>query len=224
MDIRSVLLSVLLAACTVAINPTAEVHMTRPTTFPDWATNTNYAGGPDIGTVTKVAPSAGRIADGWRNTDVPPAQEQNHEANLTGQWIRYFDDRIEAFEFHDNAFFFSTASVSSLSITSYFLAIPDCQVGDQLYITWNASVYIVGGGVATFYPQVLDGASDTAPIGSKNVKAATLDDTFPMSFSTVWTVLHAGTVYAYGRLASDNVAHTATMQTPASIVVIRKRL
>lgn len=66
--------------------------MARPTTFPTWATNTNYAGGPDAGTASKVSPSAGRFADGWRNNDVPPAQEQNFWQNLVASWVSYFDN------------------------------------------------------------------------------------------------------------------------------------
>lgn len=66
--------------------------MSRPTAYPNWATNVNYAGGPNVGTPTKVAPSGGRMADGWRNNDVPPAQEQNYEMDLVNQWIQWFDD------------------------------------------------------------------------------------------------------------------------------------
>jgi hypothetical protein len=65
---------------------------TRPTTHTIWATNVNYAGGPDVGTSTKTAPSAGRFADGWRKNDVPPAQEQNYWQNQTDQWIEWFDN------------------------------------------------------------------------------------------------------------------------------------
>lgn len=64
--------------------------MPAPGSFPDFATNANYAGGPNIGTPTKSAPSAGRIQDGWRNNDVPPAQEHNWLFSFIGQWIRYF--------------------------------------------------------------------------------------------------------------------------------------
>ncbi len=65
--------------------------MARPAAFPTWATNTNYAGGPDVGTATKVAPSGGRIADGWRRQDPAVAQEQNYEMNLVDGWLEYFD-------------------------------------------------------------------------------------------------------------------------------------
>ena len=65
--------------------------MARPTSYPVWATNVNYAGGPQVGTATKVIPSAGRMQDGWRNNDVPPAQEQNYWQNLTDLWVEWFD-------------------------------------------------------------------------------------------------------------------------------------
>lgn len=83
------------AACAAPVGYTQGIpegnHMARPTILPSWATNTNYVGGPNVGTPTKVAPSAGRRADGWRNNDVPPAQEENYELGLVGDWINHFD-------------------------------------------------------------------------------------------------------------------------------------
>ncbi len=94
--LRSLLLTFTLAlACTnpqdARIIEEIPTNMARPAAFPTWATNTNYAGGPNVGTATKVAPSGGRIADGWRNNDVPPAQEQNYEMNLVDSWVEYMD-------------------------------------------------------------------------------------------------------------------------------------
>lgn len=70
--------------------------MARPSAYPNWATNVNYAGGPNVGTPTKVVPSAGRMADGWRNNDVPPAQEENYEMDLLNQWIQWLDAGLAA--------------------------------------------------------------------------------------------------------------------------------
>ena len=65
--------------------------MSHPPAYADWATNALYAGGPNAGTATKVAPSGGRMADGWRNNDVPPAQEQNYWQSLVNDWIKWLD-------------------------------------------------------------------------------------------------------------------------------------
>lgn len=92
---RFTLSVIFLAACTNTVAPPSIIeesrYMSRPAISADWATNTNYATGPDIGTPTKVVPSAGRFQDGWRNTDVPPAQEQNYWQGLVGDWINWFD-------------------------------------------------------------------------------------------------------------------------------------
>lgn len=96
-NIKWIVLAILCAAaCTAPVGytqGTPEDHQTmaRPTVLPSWATNPNYAGGINIGTPTKIAPSAGRVADGWRNTEVPPAQEQNYEMGLLGDWVNWFD-------------------------------------------------------------------------------------------------------------------------------------
>ena len=63
----------------------------KPSSLPKWATNENYAGGPDIGTPTKVVPPAGRLSDGWRSTDRAPAQHWNWLANLQNLWIEWLD-------------------------------------------------------------------------------------------------------------------------------------
>lgn len=64
---------------------------TRPTTLPDWATDTNYASGPANGTATKVVPNAGLIAQGYKPADEPGAQNFNWQLNLLGQWIAWVD-------------------------------------------------------------------------------------------------------------------------------------
>lgn len=63
--------------------------MAKPATVPTWATNTNYVGGPQVGTPTKTTPGGTRLGDGWRKDDVPPAQEQNWFQNWTGQWLTW---------------------------------------------------------------------------------------------------------------------------------------
>lgn len=39
----------------------------------DWASNDNYAAGPEVGNPTKIPPATGRKADGWEPDEPPPA-------------------------------------------------------------------------------------------------------------------------------------------------------
>ena len=47
----------------------------------DWATNANWAGGPDVGTRTKEPPAAGKVAEGHYGAQRPSAREWN--------WMRW---------------------------------------------------------------------------------------------------------------------------------------
>jgi hypothetical protein len=67
----------------------------KPTADPTWATNANYAGGPDVGTATKIDPGAGIRADGWRGGAGVAAQHENHRENAQGQWIAWAEDGID---------------------------------------------------------------------------------------------------------------------------------
>lgn len=58
--------------------------------YPDWATDANYSGGGP----TKVAPSAGRVAQGWEVLQQPPAQFFNWWKNLVSQWIRHLKTEL----------------------------------------------------------------------------------------------------------------------------------
>lgn len=51
--------------------------------LPLWSTDTNFTNGPDTGTPTKVAPSAGQIAEGYLPDSEPPAQ-----------WFNWFQNAI----------------------------------------------------------------------------------------------------------------------------------
>lgn len=65
--------------------------MTRPSSVPLWATDTNYTGGPAVGTPTKTAPSVGLKAQGWDPADEPGAQNFNYQLNLLGQWADWLN-------------------------------------------------------------------------------------------------------------------------------------
>ena len=61
--------------------------MPKPTEVYDWATNTNYAAGPDTGTPTKVQAPTATEEDGWIGNQKPPPQYQNYWQNAVSQWI-----------------------------------------------------------------------------------------------------------------------------------------
>lgn len=63
--------------------------MARPDALPEWATDTNYTNGPDVGTPTKVEPPGAKSAEGWVGSEKPPAQYQNWWQNLVGEWVEH---------------------------------------------------------------------------------------------------------------------------------------
>lgn len=66
--------------------------MTQPIDYPDFATDANYTNGPNVGTPTKVTPSAGELAEGNISGTAPSAQKANWWQSLVGLWIRYFSE------------------------------------------------------------------------------------------------------------------------------------
>lgn len=70
--------------------------MTKPTEPYDWATNASYAGGPDIGTDTKIEPPTVTVEDGWRGNQKPPPQYQNHWQNAIAKTVDYVHGVLEA--------------------------------------------------------------------------------------------------------------------------------
>ena len=69
--------------------------MPDPTIAPfTWATDTNYTNGPTgiPGTATKVAPSAGEIAEGALPQAKLPAQEYNYVLNVTTAWVERLEE------------------------------------------------------------------------------------------------------------------------------------
>lgn len=68
--------------------------MLRPATLPLYATDANYPAGPEpeAGTPTKVAPTSGELAVGYRPGAKPTAQKFNWWRNLVGEWVDHLDD------------------------------------------------------------------------------------------------------------------------------------
>jgi hypothetical protein len=67
--------------------------MSKPTgTFPSHATDSLYATGPDAGTVTRVEPSAGELAEGAVRGTAPAAQKFNWLTGKICDWLAYFRD------------------------------------------------------------------------------------------------------------------------------------
>lgn len=77
----------------------------EPTVSPSWATDTNYPAGvePEAGTPTKVEPTAGKKAIGFRPEEYPPAQYFNWFMWLVAKWIQFLSSaRLNFFELHQN--------------------------------------------------------------------------------------------------------------------------
>lgn len=65
--------------------------MAKPGTVPTWATDTNIATGTETGTPTKVAPSAGFVAQGLVPGDTFVGPYFNYLLNLITTWIAYLN-------------------------------------------------------------------------------------------------------------------------------------
>lgn len=65
--------------------------MARPDTEFEWATDASYPAGAHSWneTATKIAPVAGKIAEGYDPRERPPAQQLNWLLNLIGLWISW---------------------------------------------------------------------------------------------------------------------------------------
>lgn len=72
--------------------------MSRPATIPTWATDAVFVDPGELwdGDVTKVDPGAGKRGQGWLPEEEPPAEFQNNEMNLYGEWITYIDGVLNA--------------------------------------------------------------------------------------------------------------------------------
>lgn len=68
--------------------------MAKPGQLPEWASNANFATGPDPGTATKLEPAAGVKQDGWHRTGRPPARHLNWWQNLVYQWLQHFEGSL----------------------------------------------------------------------------------------------------------------------------------
>ncbi len=63
--------------------------MAKPLNNFEFATNTNYSTGPDVGTPTKVAPSAGEIDSGFVRGTAAVAQHVNWLFGEVQEWLEY---------------------------------------------------------------------------------------------------------------------------------------
>lgn len=63
--------------------------MSKPTTLYTWATNTNYTGGPAVGTPSKSAPSSGLQAEGFEPGTEPGAQTFNELVSNIFIWLAF---------------------------------------------------------------------------------------------------------------------------------------
>jgi hypothetical protein len=95
----------------------------KPDDFADWATDTNFTNGPDVGTATKVVPSAGEIAEGHIRETAPSAQKENWWKYIVGQWTHYFDEQLIALHVQVDqqpALNFSPVTISNEAFHAFF--------------------------------------------------------------------------------------------------------
>lgn len=86
--------------------------MAKPgTLFPTWASLSNYSTGPDVGTPTKIMPSAGEIADGFVPDTAAVPQYMNSLLNLASQWFTYLNGLASDAQFLGNSFHFTGAAM-----------------------------------------------------------------------------------------------------------------
>jgi len=71
---------------------------TRPTTFPDYATDANYSTGPHLGTPTKIALTTGEVQTGNVAGTSPDPRKFNAWQNQVGVWTHYLDERANDFD------------------------------------------------------------------------------------------------------------------------------
>lgn len=83
--------------------------MIKPSSDPTFATNGNFAGGPDTGALTRLDPSAPMRADGMYRDRRLPNRVFNAIVGEHGDWIKYLSDiQIRNWLKHDVDFFAST--------------------------------------------------------------------------------------------------------------------
>ena len=68
----------------------------RPDKFPSWATDTNYTSGPDNGTVTKLEPISGALAQGFQRGKRAPAKWMNWLLGKNADWLAYLDEQLDS--------------------------------------------------------------------------------------------------------------------------------
>lgn len=80
--------------------------MSLPPVLPGWATDEKYTSGDDVGLDTRLAPTAGEIAQGFHRGKRPPARKMNWLLGTICDWIAHLsNDRPHTFliteEVHD---------------------------------------------------------------------------------------------------------------------------
>lgn len=68
---------------------------TKPTNIPNWATDEEYNAGPDIGLETKLEPTSGEIANGFRRGSRAPARKTNWLLNALCAWRDWTEESVD---------------------------------------------------------------------------------------------------------------------------------
>lgn len=76
----------------------------KPSTVPDWASDTNYSSGPQVGLSTKLAPSSGYRNQGCVPEKSAPGRFMNWLFNLFSIWCAYLDDLHNSADFLNKSY------------------------------------------------------------------------------------------------------------------------
>jgi len=130
---------------------------TKPTDLPTWATDATYSSGPESGEDTKIEPSAGFQAEGFKPATYPRPEHFNWYMNLVYLWAQYLNDG--AFS-GNHSFANDVAITGALTLTGAFKHGNEIRIvggsDGKVYVgTWNvmdpsvANALLTAGGAIT---------------------------------------------------------------------------
>lgn len=218
-------LCAVLVGCAVQVDPPVETSMTRPANSALWATNATWATGPNIGSPTKVMPGAGVLADGWRNTDVPPPASQNWWQGNVGDWVAYHESLLLGPQVVSVAAinpvttdFVSTTSNVYQDVTGSGLNMT-AALNDLFMVTANVNAKITGGVGAGFVGLfVRDGAGDHLLV-EQGISGTGL---VHLSGAVVYAATTLGVKTIFVKASADSV-HTVTVFGPLTLSALQLR-
>jgi hypothetical protein len=158
-----------------------------------WASNDDYAGGPDIGSPTKAPYSASQLADGYERNLIVSAQKWNYWRNSIAEKLKRHEAKwVKSWMEASN-----TQTVNNLQPTQgaycpaqgmHFIPNPGTTSDDELYSFTNGR-YLLGAAIGVGNGVLID-AFDT---GANDVRVMMLNANDKLAYSsaggawTIWT-------------------------------------